>query len=63
MFLNFHVEFSFRYYGKMDFVIYHVYVGLDYLVSARSNIVLRHAVYFDRAKGLSEREISSCQRL
>ena len=63
MLLNLHVEISFRYYVETDFGIYHVYVGLSYLVSMFSNSTLRHAVYFDCAKDLFERDISSPQHL
>ena len=63
MLLNFHVEISFRYYVETDFGVYYVFVRLDYLVSPRSKSALRHAVYFDCAKGLFERDISSHQYL
>ena len=63
MLLNFHSETSFRYYVETDFRIYRIYFGHDYLVSPRSNSAFRHAIYFDYAKGLFEREISSHQHL
>ena len=60
---SFHAEMSFRYYVETGFAINYVYVGLDYLVSPRSNSALRHAVYFYCAKCLFEREIFSLQHL